>query len=78
MFNLKFSVEREKDMRLVDMNKEVSKREVTLLVMSSFLNFLGILRSCVDFRVSTEVLRFRHKKWKKVRRTSRLTFTTIE
>ena len=58
----------------MDVNKEPIKCEVTLFgfmhgcvyfanagdksVISTFLDFLDILRSCVDFRVSTEVSRF--------------------
>ncbi len=57
-FNLETSVEREKDVQLIDVNKEFRKCEVTLLVMNTFMDSLGILRSCADFRVSTEASRF--------------------
>ncbi len=40
------------------LHKEFRKCEVTLLAMNTFMDFLGILKSCADFRVSTEVSRF--------------------
>ena len=52
--NLETAVEREKDVQLIDVPKKSKKGDVTSLVMSSFLDFLGILRSCADFRDSTE------------------------
>ncbi|MFQ3247094.1 MAG: hypothetical protein ACI9SP_003749 [Arenicella sp.] len=58
-FNLETSVEREKDVQLIGVNKEFRKCEVTLLVMNTFMDSLGILRSCAGFRVSTEVSRFK-------------------
>jgi hypothetical protein len=60
-FNRETSVEREKDVQLIDVDKEFRKCEVTLLVMNTFMDFLGILKSCADFRVSTEVSRFNAK-----------------
>jgi len=44
--------------QVIDVNKEATKKRPTLLVKSSFLAFLGILRTCVDFRVSTDFSRF--------------------
>ena len=55
---LENSVEREKDAQVIDVNKEATKKRPTLLVRSSFLAFLGILRTRVDFRVSTDFSRF--------------------
>ena len=43
-------------MQLIDVNKEPKKCEVTSLMKSTFLGFLGILRSCAYFRVSTAFL----------------------
>ena len=54
--NLKTSVEREKDVQAFDVIKESGKREVTLLVMSTFTDFLGILKTCADFGVQLRFL----------------------
>ena len=54
---LEIAVEREKDVQLIDVNKESKKCEVTSLAMSAFLDFLGILRSCAYFRVSSAISR---------------------
>ena len=54
MIILENSVEREKNVLLIDMDKEVRKCEFTLLAMSDFLDFLDILRSCADFRAWAE------------------------
>ena len=39
VFNLENSVEREKDVQVIDVNKEATKKRTTLLVRSSFLAF---------------------------------------
>ena len=46
-------------MQVIDVNKEATKKRPTLLVRSSFLAFLGILRTCADFGVSTDFSRFK-------------------
>ena len=53
---LKTSVEREKDVQAFDVIKESGKWEVTLLVMSTFTDSLGILRTCADFGVQLRFL----------------------
>ena len=53
-FILETSVEREKDVQVIEMLKEARKCEVTLLAMNTFMASLSILRSCADFRVATE------------------------
>ena len=45
-------------MQDIDVHSEFKNCEVTLLVMSRFLNLLGALRAYVDFRDSTDEFRF--------------------
>ena len=52
-------------MQDIDVHSEFKNCEVTLLVMSRFLNLLGALRACVDFRDSTDEFRFKYAEIKK-------------
>jgi len=59
-FNLETSVGHEKDVQDIGVHREFLKFVVTLLVMRTFLNFLGASRACTDYRDPTEVFRFNH------------------